>query len=145
MAGTIDGDTAGLDSGRLGARVEAVRLQARSSTVPVGFTIDVSLRLGAEISSIDIGLFTVPGTESGLDKLLVSLEHRLEFRDGNIVEEDTFSKLAIWYSESLLAISSLSTGYISRTSESRAKSQTWQAKGNPLDSLGSNADELVVE
>jgi hypothetical protein len=37
----------------------------------------------------------------------VGLEDRLEFLDGNIVEEDTLAELAIGDSESLLAVSGL--------------------------------------
>lgn len=72
-----------------------------------GFAIGVRLGASSEITSIDVCLFTVTGTVSGLDELFVRLEDGLQLRDGDIVEEDAFSELTVGDSESLLAITGL--------------------------------------
>jgi hypothetical protein len=88
--------------------VQAIGLQ-RSSRVTVGVAVTVGVLLGVDskISSIDVCLLSISGTESGLDEFLVGLQCRLEFLDGDVVEELAFTKLAIWNSESLLSISGL--------------------------------------
>lgn len=93
---TVDGDGSGLESGRLG--------------ITVGSTIglfEVGVGRDTKISSIDIGLFTITGTESFLDESLVGPEDFLKFFGRYVVEEDTFTELAINDGESLLSVSSL--------------------------------------
>ena len=93
---TVDGDGSGLESGRLGI--------TGGSTVGL---FEIGVGRDTEISSIDICLFTITGTESFLDESLVGPEDFLEFLGRYVVEEDTFTELAIDDSESLLAVSGL--------------------------------------
>lgn len=93
---TVDGNGSGLESGRLG--------------ITVGSTIglfEVGIGRDTKISSIDISLFTISGSEPLLDESLVGPEDFLEFLGRYVVEEDTFTELAIDDGESLLSVSSL--------------------------------------
>lgn len=93
---TVDGNGSSLESGRLG--------------ITVGSTIglfEVGIGRDTKISSIDICLFTITGTESFLDESLVGPEDFLEFLGRYVVEEDTFTELAIDDCESLLSVSGL--------------------------------------
>ena len=129
MTGTINWDTSSLDSSRLDrVALDVLSLQGRSGsttvvTVAVGSftTVDISLWLSTEVSSIDIGLLALSGTVSLLDKCLVGLEDGLEFGSWDIVQELAFTEFTVGNGESLLAVSSL------------------------LDGLGSGSDELLVK
>jgi len=102
---SIDGYTTSLDGSCL-CLVKTIGLQ-RGSRVTVGVAVGVLLGVDSKISSIDVCLLSISGTESGLDEFLVGLQCRFELLDGDIVEELALSKLAIWNSESLLSISGL--------------------------------------
>jgi len=102
---SIDGDTTGLDGSCL-CLIKTIGLQ-RSSRVTVGVTVGVLLGVDSKISSIDVCLLSISGTESRLDEFLVGLQRRLELLDWDVVEELALSELAIWNSESLLSISGL--------------------------------------
>ena len=97
--------TTSLDSGFL-SLVKTVGLQRRSR-VTVGVTVGVLLGVDSKISSIDICLLPVSGTETRLDEFLVGLQCRLELLDGDVVEELAFTKLAVWHRKSLLSVSGL--------------------------------------
>ena len=73
--------------------------------------VGISLRVGTEIAGIDVGLFTLAGTVSLLDKLLVGSQDRLELGNLDIVEEDAFTKVSIGDGETLLAITGLLDGF----------------------------------
>lgn len=112
----IDGKTACLDSGWGRSTVDILPLQrvgtAAVVAVTVGglSTVDIGLGFRTEVSGIDVSLFAVAGTKSGLDKLLVNSKDRLELFDGDVVQEQALAKLSVGDGESLLAVSSLLDG-----------------------------------
>lgn len=107
----------------------------RLASVAVG----ISLGLGTQVTGIDVGLLALTGAVSGLDELLVRLQDSTELVDGDVVEEDAFAELAVWDGKSLLAISGFPG------SHQRKLEVDSSELGHSLDSLGSNADELVVK
>ena len=117
----IDGKTACLDSGWGRSTVDILPLQrvgiAAVVAVTVGglSTVDIGLGFRTEVSGIDVSLFAVAGTKSGLDKLLVNSKDRLELFDGDVVQEQALAKLSVGDGESLLAVSSLPATYQRRT------------------------------
>lgn len=87
--------------------VDAVRLDLLGDLLGLwdGRLLGVSLRVGSEITGIDVGLLALVGAVSLLDESLVLSEDRLEFRDLNVVEEDALAELAVWDGETLLSVS----------------------------------------
>lgn len=91
-------------------------LQTIRSSLPLptrtlpSIALGIRLGLGTEISSIDVRLDPVPGTETRHDELLVGLEDGAELFDTDIVEEGAGAEASIGNCESLFTVSCLPVG-----------------------------------